>query len=44
MRADRRREWTWLPTGWDSEMSDETSKPLRLPPEVTRVASTRLAH
>lgn len=36
---------TWLPTGWDSEMSDEYEwAPLRLPPEVTRVsASTRLS-
>lgn len=34
-----------LPTGWDSELSDEYEwVPLRLPPEVTRLsASTRLS-
>ena len=38
----RRRQ---LPTGWDSELSDEYEwVPLRLPPEVTRLsASTRLS-
>jgi hypothetical protein len=34
-----------LPTGWDTELSDEYEwAPLRLPPEVTRLsASTRLS-
>ncbi len=34
-----------LPSGWDTEMSDEYEwVPLRLPPDVTRVsASTRLS-
>jgi Family of unknown function (DUF5703) len=34
-----------LPSGWDSELSDEYEwVPLRLPPEVTRLsASTRLS-
>lgn len=42
MTMARRRQ---LPTGWDSELSDEYEwVPLRLPPEVTRLsASTRLS-
>ncbi|HYY02185.1 MAG TPA: DUF5703 family protein [Mycobacterium sp.] len=34
-----------LPTGWDTELSDEYEwAPLRLPPDVTRLsASTRLS-
>jgi Family of unknown function (DUF5703) len=34
-----------MPTGWDTELSDEYEwAPLRLPPEVTRLsASTRLS-
>ena len=42
MTMARRRQ---LPTGWDSELSDEYEwVPLRLPPEVTRLsASIRLS-
>ncbi|KKC01688.1 DUF5703 family protein [Mycobacterium nebraskense] len=42
MTAPRRSQ---LPTGWDTELSDEYEwVPLRLPPEVTRLsASTRLS-
>lgn len=42
MSAPRRSQ---LPTGWDTELSDDYEwVPLRLPPEVTRLsASTRLS-